>query len=88
MSIEVRKKDKENVASLLRRFSKRIQQSKVLTRAKSARFYKKSKSKRERQISALRREHIRKEKQKMIKMGLIEERQLIPKETLKRILQK
>lgn len=86
MSIEVRKKEGESTASLLRRFTRRIQQSKVLVRAKKSKFYKKPKSKRQLQQSALRRELIRKERQKLIKMGLLEENQIIPKEKLKRIL--
>ncbi len=88
MSIEVRKKEGESTASLLRRFTRKIQQSKVLIRAKKERFYRKPKSKRQIQESALRRVQIRKERQKMIKMGLLEENQIIPKEKLKRILKK
>ncbi len=47
MSIEVRKKEGESTASLLRRFTRKIQQSKVLIRAKKERFYRKPKSKRQ-----------------------------------------
>jgi len=88
MSIEVRKKDKETTASLLRRFSRKVQQSRILVLAKSVRFYKKPKSKRQTQESALKREQIRRERQKLIKAGLLEEKQLIPREQLKKILRK
>ena len=73
MSIEVRKKDRETTRSLLRRFSRRIQQSGVLIRARKARFVEKEKSKGERRTSALRRNKIGKEKEKLRKMGLLEE---------------
>lgn len=86
MPIEVRKQDKETTGSLLRRFSRKIQQSGILIKAKRGRFYRKPKSRRQTQASALRREQIRKERKKLIKMGLLEENQLIPKEVLKKIL--
>lgn len=73
MGIEVRKKDRETTRSLLRRFSRRIQQSGVLIRARKARFIEKEKSKGERRTSALRRNKIGKEKEKLRKMGLLEE---------------
>lgn len=73
MSIEVKKRNGENTRSLLRRFSRRIQQSGVLIRARKARFYEKEKSKRERRDSAVRRETIKKEKDKLKKLGLLEE---------------
>ena len=73
MGIEVRKKDRETTRSLLRRFSRRIQQSGVLIRARKARFLEKEKGKGERRASALRRTKIGKEKEKLRKMGLLEE---------------
>ncbi|MFH1671673.1 MAG: 30S ribosomal protein S21 [Candidatus Portnoybacteria bacterium] len=73
MTIEVKKKQGETTRSLLRRFTRRIQQSGVLIRARKARFLEKEKSKREKRISALRRERIGKEKEKLRKMGLLEE---------------
>ena len=73
MGIEVRKKDRETTRSLLRRFSRRIQQSGVLINARKARFLEKEKSKGERRTNALRRTKIGKEKEKLRKMGLLEE---------------
>ncbi len=71
--IEVKKKEGETTRSLLRRFSRRIQQSGVLIRARKARFHEREKSKREQRGSALRRIKIGKEKEKLRKMGLLEE---------------
>ncbi len=73
MTIEVKKKDGETTRSLLRRFTRRIQQSGILIRARKARFLEKEKSKREKRSSAVRREKIGKEKEKLRKMGLLEE---------------
>lgn len=73
MAIEVKKKQGETTRSLLRRFSRRIQQSGLLIRARKARFREREKSKRERRDSALRRVRIGKEKEKLRKMGLLEE---------------
>ncbi len=74
MAVEVRKKEKETTASLLRRFSRRVQQSGVLLRARRTRFYEAPKSKRQKRIDALRRSIMQKEREKLIKLGKIEER--------------
>jgi ribosomal protein S21 len=71
--IEVKKKAGETTRSLLRRFSRRIQQSGVLIRARKARFRERERSRRERRVSALRRVKIGKEKEKLRKKGLLEE---------------
>jgi len=73
MSIEVKRKEGETTRSLLRRFTRRIQQSGVLIRARKSRFLEKEKSRRERRGSALRRNKIILEKDKLRKMGLLEE---------------
>ena len=82
MAIEVRKKDKETTGSLLRRFSRRVQQSGVLLSARKGRFYKKPKSRREMRESALYRAKVRKEVDKLKKMGKFDE------EALKRVKKK
>lgn len=51
--VEVRKKDKENIGSLLRRFSERIKKSGVIFEIKSAQYYQKPKTRRERRESAI-----------------------------------
>ena len=73
MTIEVKKKEGETTRSLLRRFTRRIQQSGILIRARKARFLEKEKSKKEKRLNALRREKVVKEKEKLRKMGLLEE---------------
>lgn len=69
MPITVRKKEKESVQSLLRRFSRRIQQSGVLVRARRGRFYVPPITKRQKKLSALRRGQIQKEREKLYKLG-------------------
>jgi len=83
VSVEVRRKEKEPVGSLLRRFTRRIQQSGVLLNARRSRFYRKQKTKRQTKSSALRREQLRAQRKEMMKMGLLEEGQLIPKDKIK-----
>jgi len=83
MAVEVRRKEKEPVGSLLRRFTRRVQQSGVLVNARKSRFYQKPKTKRQEKQSALRREQLRGQRREMMKMGLIEEGQLIPKHMIK-----
>lgn len=83
MAIEVRRKEREPVGSLLRRFTRRVQQSGVLLSARKGRFYQKPKTKRQIKASALRREQLRGQRREMMKMGLLEEGQLIPKELIK-----
>ena len=65
--VEVRKKEKESVGVLLRRFTRRVQQSGILIRARSLRYRKTAQSRRERKDEALKRiawkeniEHLRK----------------------------
>ena len=69
MAIEVRKKDNESVGSLMRRFTRSIQQSGVLIRARKTRFKEASKTKREIRESALYRQGKKKEEIKLIKLG-------------------
>jgi ribosomal protein S21 len=83
MAVEVRRKEREPVGSLLRRFTRRVQQSGVLLNARKTRFYQKSKTKRQKKISALRREQLRSQRREMLKMGELEEGQLIPKDKIK-----
>ncbi len=71
--IEVRRRDNESSESLLRRFSKRVQQSGVLLRAKKRRFYEKGKNKRAQRVDALRRLDIREQREMLRKLGKLEE---------------
>ncbi len=71
--IEVRKKENESTGSLLRRFSKKVQQSGLLLQARSSRFMEKTQSREERKKSALRRNEIVAEKEQLRKLGKLEE---------------
>ena len=71
--IEVKKKDNESIGSLLRRFSKKVQQSGLLLQARSTRFKDKNLSRTERRKTALRRNEITIEKEKLRKFGKLEE---------------
>ncbi len=71
--IEVRKRDNESTESLLRRFSKQVQQSRILIRAKRGRFYEPPKNKREIRESAKRRQAIREHKEYLRKIGKLDE---------------
>lgn len=73
MAIEIKRKEGETTRSLIRRFTRRIQQSGILIRARKARFREKEKSKRERRASAIRRTKIARQKEKLRKLGLLEE---------------
>jgi len=71
MGIEVRKQNRETSQSLIRRFSRKIQQSGVLLRARRARFRKRVKSRQMKKKAALRREETRKEYEKLRKLGKV-----------------
>lgn len=71
--VEVRRKDGESVEGLLRRFTKRVQQSGVLIRAKRSRFFESPKTKREERLDALRRKGIRERKEYLRKIGKLDE---------------
>ena len=67
--VEVKKKDNENFDSLLRRFSRKVQQSGVLIRARKTRFFQAPKSRNLQKVAARRRSQIRAEKEELKKMG-------------------
>lgn len=67
--VEVRKKDKETSESLIRRFTRRLQQSGVLVTARKSRFHAKKKTKRQLKQNALYKVKIRKEVDKLKKLG-------------------
>ena len=80
--IEVKRKDRETTESLIRRFSRRIQQSGVLMQVRRSRFRKDEKSKTKKREEALYKIRIRKEIDKLKKMGKFDD------ETLKDIKRK
>ena len=70
--VEVKRKERESVGSLLRRFSKKVQQSKMLIQAREIRFRQPQKSRTERRKNALKRNEIRQEKEVLRKLGKLE----------------
>ena len=67
--IEVRKNANENNNSLLRRFSRRIQESGIVRKVKNARYHLRKESKLKVKKSALKRMGRRKEIEKLRKLG-------------------
>ena len=73
MGIEVKRKKDESFESFLRRFNKRVQQSKILLVAKQKRFREKPKSRNLRRESALHRLRMREYKEYLRKVGKLKE---------------
>ncbi len=71
--IEVKRKENESIGSLLRRFSKKVQQSGLLIQARNSRFLEKNKSRTERRKNALKRNEINSQREKLRKLGKLEE---------------
>lgn len=71
--IEVKKKDRETSESLIRRFSRRVQQSGVLVKARKSRFRAEEKSKREIRQGAMYRAKVKKIVDNLKKMGKFDE---------------
>ena len=71
--VEVVKKDKETSESLIRRFTRRLQQSGVLVKARKTRFRTKDKTKRKVREEALYRTKVKKEVDKLKKLGKFDE---------------
>jgi len=71
--VQAKRREKESVGSLIRRFTRRVQQSGLLVQARQGRFYIKSKSKRQMKESALHRQKIIAEKERLRKLGKLED---------------
>jgi ribosomal protein S21 len=69
--IEVRKNPNENNASVLRRFSRRIQESNIIQKVKGHRYNERKESKLKVKKSALKRMGKRKEIERLRKLGKI-----------------
>jgi len=76
--VEVRKKDNEGTDSLIRRFSRKVQQSGVLLQARKVRFHERKKNKRKVREDAQRRAELTAEREKLIKLGEIDEYSSLP----------
>ena len=69
MAVEVKRKQNESVEGLLRRFSQRMLQSRVIFRAKETQYHTKPKTKRQIKQNALRRKYIRDKREYLQKIG-------------------
>ncbi len=74
MTFEIKKQDRENAQSLVRRFSRRLKNSGILIRARSMRFRDRPESAFTKRKAALRRIEKRAEYEHLSKLGLIQER--------------
>ncbi len=74
--IQVRKKERETGESLIRRFSRRVQQSGVLRRARKTRFHRAEPSRIKRREEALYKVKIRKVINRLKKLGKFDEEAL------------
>lgn len=72
MPLETRKKERETTQNLIRRFQKSVQQSGLLLRIRKARFKGRKKSEQMKRRAALRREELKKEYEKLEKLGKTE----------------
>lgn len=70
--IELRKKDRESTANLLRRFTKKVRQSGVLLEARRKMFHRRPPSSLKTRRNALRRSELRELRAERSKLGLIE----------------
>lgn len=71
--VEVSKREGESTESLVRRFTKQVQQSRILIRAKRKRFYEPPKNKREIREQAKRRQQVKEQKAYLRKIGKLDE---------------
>jgi ribosomal protein S21 len=69
MVLEIKKRERETSQSLIRRFTRSLQQSGILVRARKTRFRKREKSRQMKKRAALRREEKRKEYERLKKLG-------------------
>lgn len=73
--VEVKKRENETTAAMLRRFTRRMQQSGILIRARKERFFEQKPTKRVVRERALRRRKMTKERTRLEKLGkLVDER--------------
>lgn len=67
--MEVKKRPNETVGSLLRRFSRLAQQSKILVKAKRSRFFQKGQSLRQEKNRAIMREKLKSLRKRLERLG-------------------
>ncbi len=71
--LQVHKRDNESSDSLIRRFSRKVQESGVLLQAKKVRYYERKKSKKKTRDEAQRKAVLTAERDRLIKLGEIDE---------------
>ena len=71
MPIKIQRKGKESPHSLVYRFTKAIQESGILVRVRKAKFKKRSISRGAKKRAALRREELKKEYERLKKLGKV-----------------
>ncbi len=71
--LEARKREHENSEGLVRRFTRIVQQSGVLIQAKKVRYYEPKKSRNRIREEAQRRSELQSERDRLIKLGEIDE---------------
>jgi ribosomal protein S21 len=81
---DVKRKKGESFESLLRRFSRKVQQSGKLIQARKIRYHASGKSKNAQHDAALRREYLRAKKEFLIKTGQKTEEDFRPKRKQRR----
>lgn len=74
--VEVRKKERESIESLLRRFKRRLKQSRVLIKVREKMFYASPKSKRQIREEAQHRKTVREEREYLRKLGKLDEEEI------------
>lgn len=71
--VEVRRRQNESTAAMVRRFTRRVQQSGILIHARKLKFYRSPLTKRNIHERALRRIKVTKERDRLIKLGKLTE---------------
>lgn len=76
--VEVYRRDNESTESLVRRFMRRVQQSGVLLQARKVQFFTRKKSKRKVREAAMRRAKLQAERERLVKLGELDEYSTFP----------
>lgn len=76
--VEVKRRDNEGSESLVRRFSRKVQQSGVLLQARKVRYFARKKNRRRLREEAQRKAELLAERERLIKMGEIDEFSPLP----------
>lgn len=71
--VYVKRKERESTAAMVRRFSRRVQASGILMRARKSRFYESKPTKRAVRERALRRMSVARERERLAKLGKLRE---------------